>query len=44
VEKISNPTTEDIEELHGKYVEAIEKLYQDFNPTYGDPNLKLIVE
>jgi hypothetical protein len=44
VEKNSNPTREDIEALHRQYVEAVEKLYQEYNPIYGDIKLKLMIE
>jgi hypothetical protein len=30
--------------MHKKYVEALQELYETYNPTYGDSKLKLIIE
>ena len=43
VEKCENPTKEQVAELHSIYIEALRKLYDDYNPTYGDKNIKLII-
>ena len=43
VTKSPNPTKEQIETLHAKYVEALEKLYKDYNPTHGDAAVKLVI-
>ena len=43
VTKSPNPTKEQIETLHAKYVEALEKLYKDYNPTHGDAAIKLVI-
>jgi 2-acylglycerol O-acyltransferase 2 len=43
VKKIENPTSEDIIEYHGKYVSALQKLYDEYNPLYGDPSVQLVV-
>ena len=43
VDKVENPTREQIGELHQKYVEAVQKLYDEYNPIYGDPNVNLLV-
>ena len=44
VEKVENPTQEQIENLHAKYVEELEKLYEEYNPKYGNENVKLVIE
>ena len=44
VERITSPTNEDIDELHAKYVESLKKLYDDYNPIYGDKDVKLVIE
>lgn len=43
VEQIEHPTSEDIERMHAKYVEALVQLYEEYNPKYGNPDVKLIV-
>ena len=44
VEKKENPSSEDIEKLHHQYVEALTALYEEYNPKYGYPNVKLVIE
>ena len=44
VPKTPNPTAEDILSMHKKYVEALQELYDTYNPIYGDKNLKLFIE
>ncbi|XP_023340574.1 2-acylglycerol O-acyltransferase 1 [Eurytemora carolleeae] len=41
VEKTSNPTVEEIEDLHKQYVTALVQLYDKYNPVYGDTNISL---
>ncbi len=41
VTKIENPTRQEVEELHARYVEAVLDLYDKYNPVFGDPNVKL---
>ncbi len=43
VKKVEEPTSEQIIELHSKYVKALKKLYEENNPKYGDPSVKLVV-
>jgi len=43
VEKVPNPSVEDIAKLHAKYVEDLEALYIKYNPIYGDTNVKLVL-
>ena len=33
-----------VTEYHGRYVAALQTLYDEYNPTYGDPKVKLVVE
>jgi len=44
VEKVEEPSSEQIENLHAKYVEELQKLYNEYNPVYGDPNVILKIE
>ena len=44
VEKVEEPSSEEIENLHAKYVEELQKLYNEYNPVYGDPNVILKIE
>ena len=44
VEAIESPTREDIESMHAKYVEELQKLYDKYNPIYGDKDVKLVIE
>ena len=44
VAKVENPSREEISDLHARYVQAVTDLYQEYNPIYGDENIKLIVE
>ncbi len=43
VPKVEEPTSEDIVRLHDKYVEALKALYKEYNPKYGDPNVRLTI-
>ena len=44
VDKTESPTKEDIESMHQKYIDELEKLYEKYNPIYGDQDVKLIIE
>ena len=44
VEKTPEPTREQIAEMHAKYVEALQNLYDEYNPKYGEKGVKLVVE
>ena len=43
VDKVDNPTSQEINDLHQKYVEALQKLYATYNPIYGDENIPLVI-
>jgi len=43
VQKVEKPSLEEILALRDKYVEALEKLYEEHNPKLGDPNVRLVV-
>ena len=43
VEKVANPSVEEIANLHAKYVEELEALYNKYNPVYGDTNVELVI-
>ena len=44
VERIESPTKDQIESMHAKYVEELQKLYNKYNPIYGDKNVKLVID
>ena len=44
IEKVENPSKEQIETLHENYVQELTKLYEEYNPKYGDTNVKLVIE
>ena len=44
VTRIENPTREEIESMHENYVKGLQKLYDKYNPIYGDVNVKLVIE
>ncbi len=43
VERVPEPTSEQIVALHAKYIDALKKLYDEYNPKYGDARVKLAV-
>jgi len=43
VDKVDNPTSQEINDLHQKYVGALQKLYVSYNPIYGDENIPLVI-
>jgi len=43
VTKNSSPSSDEIEELHEKYVDSLIFLYNKYKSIYGDPNTKLII-
>ena len=43
VTKVENPSIEEISELHDKYVAALTRLYEEYNPIYGDQRVKLVI-
>ena len=43
VGKVPNPTREDIEALHRKYVDSLTALYNENNCLYGDLTVKLVI-
>eukprot|EP00092_Neocalanus_flemingeri_P010286 GFUD01011082.1.p1 GENE.GFUD01011082.1~~GFUD01011082.1.p1 ORF type:complete len:336 (+),score=59.33 GFUD01011082.1:78-1085(+) len=44
VEKNENPSDIEIEELHERYVKDLKSLYNEYNPQFGDTNMKLIIK
>jgi len=44
VEKNENPSDNDIDDLHEKYVNDLKKLYNKYNPQFGDTSVKLVIE
>ena len=44
VDTILSPTNEDIDSLHAKYVDELKKLYEKYNPVYGNKSVKLVIE
>ena len=44
VKRVESPTNEEIESMHKKYVEELRRLYEKYNPIYGDKEVKLVIE
>ena len=40
---LQNPSVDDICELHERYSNALEDLYNQYNPLYGDKQVKLVI-
>jgi len=43
VDKSENPTNEEIDVLHAKYVTELKNLYKKYNPKFGDTSVKLVI-
>jgi len=41
---IENPTKAEVDELHEKYMKALEMLYNEYNDRYGNPDMKLLIK
>ena len=39
--KVDEPSQEEIDALHAKYLTALRTLYDQYNPLYGDPKVEL---
>ena len=39
--KVDEPSQEEIDVLHAKYLKALRALYDQYNPVYGDPKVEL---
>ena len=44
MQKISNPSKEDVENMHATYINELQKLYDKYNPIYGDVKVRLVFE
>ena len=44
VKRVESPTKEEIESMHKKYVEELQRLYEKYNPIYGDKEVKLVID
>ena len=44
VQKLSNPSKEDVENMHATYINELQKLYDKYNPIYGDVKVRLVFE
>jgi len=43
VDKVAEPSSEQINSLHKKYVDELVKLYEEYNPVYGDKSVELVI-
>ena len=41
VVKTDQPTQEQIDSTHEAYIQALEELYEEYKPIYGDPKIHL---
>ena len=44
IRRIESPTKEDIDTMHATYVKELRKLYEKYNPIYGDDNVRLVID
>jgi len=44
VQKVSEPSIDEIDKLHALYVKKVKKLYSKYNPIYGSMKTKLVIE
>ena len=40
-EQCDNPSQEQIDTLHARYLDALTRLYEEYNPLYGDKQVRL---
>ena len=43
VHKNENPTTDELLAVHEEYKNALQTLYNEYNPVYGDKDVKLVL-
>ncbi len=43
VDKVKEPSEEDVDEMHQRYVQSLEQIYHEHNPTLGDPKIDLVI-
>ena len=43
VHKNENPTTDELLAVHEEYKNALQALYNEYNPVYGDKDVKLVL-
>jgi len=43
VDKIDDPSDEEIDEIHSMYMTDLKNLYKKYNPKYGDSTVKLVI-
>ncbi|CAG2118807.1 unnamed protein product [Medioppia subpectinata] len=44
VKQVDNPSDEEINELHNKYIKSLKELFEENNEKYGNKDLKLIIK
>ena len=44
IDKIDDPSQDDIDNLHALYLKKLRKMYQKYNPRYGSKSTKLVIE
>ena len=44
VERVADPSQEQIDRLHQRYIAELTSLYRQHNPLFGDPNRQLVIE
>ena len=43
VSRVPDPTPEEVDRVHKEYLAALEALYEEYNPIYGNKNIKLVI-
>ena len=43
VDRVPDPKPEEVDRVHKEYLEALEALYEEYNPIYGNKDIKLVI-
>ena len=41
--RVPDPTPEEVDRVHAEYLEALKALYEEYNPIYGNKGIKLVI-
>ena len=42
--RVSSRYSEEVDEIHKKYIDAVYDLFNQYNPKYGDDKVKLLID
>ena len=41
--RVPDPTSEEVDRVHKEYLAALKALYEEYNPRYGNKNIRLVI-